>query len=248
MKTILIGFGRALILGLLACNSGSNVEIIRPAPGELFDLTFDHVTYITSVNFETLIDNPFFSQIPGTKRTFLGTNEDGESVEVIEEVLSNFKSILGIDCTVVLVKEWEDGELTEETLDFYAQDKDGNVWYLGEEVDNLEDGQLTDHHGAWEAGVDGAVPGIIMPAQPEIGLKYRQEFLENEAEDIAEVISLDETITIGLGTYSNVLKTEEWSPLEPSSREYKFYAKDLGLLKIEAINDPSFEELVSLVD
>ena len=248
MKNIIVSIVCTGIMGLLACSSGGNVEIVRPDPSELYDLTFDFNTYIIPDNFISEVNNPLFPQIIGTKRIIRGENEDAESVEVVEEVLPSIKTILGIDCTIVLVKEWENGELVEETWDFYSQDKDGNVWYFGEEVDNYDDGQLTDHNGAWEAGVDGAIPGIIMPAMLVVGMKYRQEFYENEAEDVAEVISLDENLTISYGTYSKVLKTEEWTPLEPAAREYKYYAEGVGFLKAESLTDPSFEELEELTN
>ena len=118
---------------------------------------------------------------------------------------------------------------------------------MGEDVDDFENGELVGHDGAWEAGVGGgAIAGIIMPTNPTVGMFYRQEFLEGEAEDLAEVISLNETITVKFGIFSNVLKTKEWNPIEKDSEEYKYCAEGVGFLRAEGIGEPGFEELVSI--
>ena len=231
---------------LLSACGGDDFEGFRPDESLLFDLTFDSPAYFTQSNFVTEIDNPFFPLVPGTTSVLEGENEDGETVRVTEEVLSEKKIVMGVATTVVLVKEWEDGELVEETRDWFAQDIDGNVWYFGEEVNDFEDGELVGHDGAWEAGVNDAVAGIQMPAVPEVGMFFRQESLPDEAEDMAEIISLNETLTVPFGTFENVMKTKEWDPLERDSEEFKYWVEGIGFLRAEGIGEPGFEELVSI--
>jgi hypothetical protein len=123
---------------------------------------------------------------------------------------------------------WLDGELIEDTDDWYAQDKDGNVWYFGEDVKNYENGVLVDRSGSWEAGVDGAKAGVVMWAQPEVGSIYYQEYYQGQAEDIGEVVSDNETVDVPYGTMSGCLQTEDTTPLEPDVLEYKYYCPGVG--------------------
>ena len=132
-----------------------------------------------------------------------------------------------------------DGELMELTLDWYAQDAAGNVWYFGEETAEYEGGQVTSTHGSWEAGVDGAQPGIVMPADPVIGLVYRQEFYAGEAEDLAKAVELGATADTPAGSYTDVLVTEDWTPLEPDLLERNFYAPGIGLVMERQISGGS---------
>jgi len=119
------------------------------------------------------------------------------------------------------------------------------VWYFGEEVDIYKNGKIVGHDGAWQAGAGGAVAGIMIPSSPLVGMKYRQEFLRDEAEDLGEIISLTETITVEFGTSSDVVKTNKRTPLEKFSEESKFYATGVGLIRTESLADPSFENLFS---
>ena len=136
----------------------------------------------------------------------------------------NTKVILGVTCIEVHDTVMVDGELTEDTLDWFAQDSAGNVWYFGENSKELEDGLVVSLEGSWMAGVDGAKPGIVMKASPAVGDFYRQEFSLENAEDLAEVVSLNESVTVPAGTFNNCLETEETSPLEPDALEHKFYS------------------------
>ena len=123
-----------------------------------------------------------------------------------------------------------DGNLTEKTFDYYAQDKKGNVWYFGEDTKEYENGKVVSTKGSWEAGVDGAKPGFIMQADPKVGETYRQEYYEGEAEDMAKVLSLSESVTVPYGSFDQVLVTKEWTPLEPGLVEHKYYAPGVGPL------------------
>ena len=141
--------------------------------------------------------------------------------------------IQGITETVVRDTVYVDGEIAEDTYDWFAQDKDGNVWYLGEDTHEYEDGKAVNADGAWEYGKDGALPGIVMLADPAVGDAYRQEYYEGEAEDMGEVLEVGVTAEIELGSYEDVLVTEDWNPLEPDVVEEKSYAPGIGLIREE---------------
>jgi hypothetical protein len=148
----------------------------------------------------------------------------------ITEVTSETKVIMGIPCVVVRDEVDADGALQELTFDWYAQDVDGNVWYMGEQTAEYENGEVKTRSGSWEAGLDGAMPGIIMPASPVVDLTYRQEFYPGEAEDLARVVELSSTANTPFDSFPDVLITEDWTPLEPNIVERKFYARGVGLV------------------
>jgi hypothetical protein len=122
----------------------------------------------------------------------------------------------------------EGGELVEQTYDWYAQDKEGNVWYFGEDVTEYKNGKVTGHEGSWESGVDGARPGIAMKADPRVGQTYRQEYSKGVAEDKARVVSLNGSVEVPYGKYDRVLVTEEFTPLEPGVVERQYYVAGVG--------------------
>jgi len=178
-------------------------------------------------NFVSEITNPFLPLLPGTTFTYMGQTASGVESNVVI-VTHNTKVILGVTCIEVRDIGYIDGELEEDTFDWFAQDTGGNVWYMGENSTQIEGGLVVGVEGSWTAGVDGAKPGIVMKAAPSIGDFYRQEYLLKDAEDIAEVNSLTESVTVPNGSYNNCLKTEETSPLEPEALEHKFYATGIG--------------------
>jgi hypothetical protein len=180
------------------------------------------------------IDNPYLPLAPGTRWIYEGTS-DGE-VEVTEVVvLDEQREVMGVRATVVRDTVSVDGDVIEDTYDWYAQDRGGNVWYLGEDTKEYENGEVISTQGAWEAGVDGALPGIVMQAHPEVGQAYRQEFYEGEAEDLAEVIETGVSKSIALGDYDDVVVIEEWNPLEPDVVENKYYAPGVGPIAEEKV-------------
>jgi len=193
----------------------------------------DQNPIIDPANFVSPIDNPYFALTPGKVWVYKGTAENGETERVEREVTHDTRMVLGIATTVVRDRVWKDGELEEDTFDWYAQDKDGNVWYFGEDSKEMEDGKVVSTAGSWEAGVNGAKPGIIMKANPQVGEVYRQELLKGEAEDMGQILSLSQSISIGLGSYKNCLQTQDWTPLEPDIVEYKFYSKEVGNVVME---------------
>jgi hypothetical protein len=177
--------------------------------------------------FVAEINNPYLAFKPGRVFTYQGQTEDGLETIVVE-VTKKTKTILGVVTTVVHDQAFLNGELIEDTFDWFAQDTDGNVWYFGEDSKEIQDGQVVSTAGSWEAGVDGAQPGIIMLANPTVGTKYQQEFAEDVAEDMAKVLSLSETVEVPYGMFVECLQTMEWTPLEPGAREFKFYAPGVG--------------------
>ena len=180
-------------------------------------------------DFVPAVTNKYFALKPGSKFTF--RNKAGnERIEVA--VTDESKEIMGVAATVVRVKEWKNETLVEETRDWYAQDKGGTVWYFGEAVDNYKDGKLANHKGSWEAGVDGAKPGIIMLAEPRVGETYRQEYYKGKAEDMGTVMALNATVSVPLGRYDNCLQVRDWSRIEPDN-EYKYYCPAVGFLTME---------------
>ena len=185
-------------------------------------------------NFVATIDNPYFPLKPGT--TFIYEGQTAAGFEHDEfAVTHNTKVILGVTCIEVRDTVFTDGELTEDTLDWFAQDKDGNVWYFGENTHELEGGLITTIDGTFTAGVNGDKPGIIMKAHPTVGDFYRQEFSLGNAEDFAETLSVSESVTIRSGSFSNCLKSQETTPLETDLLEHKFYAPGVGnVLTIDA--------------
>jgi len=181
------------------------------------------------------IDNPYFPLSPGTKLIYRGETE-GTPTRNVTIVTSETKEILGITTTVVHDLAYEEGVLIEDTFDWYAQDKDGNVWYFGEDTKELdEEGNVISTEGSWEAGVDGALPGIIMLADPQVGDTYAQENFPGEAEDMAEVIGFEDNFCVKYGCFDNVLVTKDWNPLEPGIFENKYYAPGVGLIKTVVI-------------
>ncbi len=180
------------------------------------------------------IDNPWLPLTPGSSWVYESTVGDPETITVT--VTDETRVVQGVTTTVVRdVVTGPDGEVIEDTEDWFAQDSDGNVWYFGEATTEYDDRGRPDTAGSWEAGVDGAEAGIVMLAKPRLGDGYQQEFLEGEAEDRATVISVDGRVVIDLGTYDDVLKTEDTTPLEPGLTEHKYYARGVGLVYEETV-------------
>ena len=220
-------FGVAVAVLLIAACGGASQET--------------QATYTVAIDpadFVDQIDNPYYPLTPGTTFVYEGETDEGmERVETI--VTSETKKIMGVTCTVVQDRVLLDGELVEETFDWYAQDREGNVWYFGEDSKDYENGEVISTQGSWEAGVDGALPGIIMPADPQVGDSYRQEYYAGQAEDMAEVLSLDASASVSFGSFDHLRMTKEWTPLEPGVVEQKYYAEGVGLILEEIVQGGS---------
>lgn len=228
----------ALATTLVAACSAATPSTHNPAAlveGETYGVM------IATAQFSNPLTNDYFPLLPGSVSIFEG---GGERVEV--KVTDKTKVIMGITTRVITDQVFVDGELAEDTVDWYAADNFGNVWYFGEETAEYEDGQVTSTEGSWEAGVDGALPGIIMLADPQVGDAYRQEFYEGQAEDVAKVYARDESITVPRDSFDLILVTEDWSLLTPDVHERKWYAPNVGVVFEETISGGS--GTLSLVD
>jgi hypothetical protein len=216
------------ITSLLAAGVGA-LAVAAPAPAQL-----------DPADFTTKIDNPYWPMKPGSRWLY----REGKARDVLT-VTGRTKKIMGIEAVVVHDVLSEDGEVMEDTFDWYAQDSSGNVWYMGEDTKELEGGKVVSTEGSWEAGVDGAQPGVIVPAKPEVGMTYRQEYYKGEAEDAGEVLSLDARETVPYGSFDGLLETKDYSPLEPKVVEHKYYAKGVGpILAITVSGGSDREELI----
>jgi hypothetical protein len=226
-----------VLVAALAAGCGGSGASALPQGGEAVELD--------PADFTSEIDNPWMPLRVGARWIYRETDAEGAEQRVEVTVLDETKVAAGIETRVVHDVVTEAGELVEDTRDWYAQDAEGNVWYFGEDTKEFENGKVATTAGSWEAGVDGAQPGVLVPAEPEVGLAYRQEFYEGEAEDAAEVLSLDEKAEVPFGAFERVLMTKELTPLQPDVLEHKFYARGVGLVLALAISGGAGrEELV----
>ena len=175
---------------------------------------------VDPADFVAVVDNPYFPMLVGSRWVYEG-EADGEAGRVEIVVTDESKTVMGIAATVVRDSVYVEDELVEDTFDWFAQDGDGNVWYLGEDSREIEDGEVVSTEGSWEAGVDGALPGIVMPAQPAVGDAYRQEYSVGAAEDMFEIIAVGGSFEVPTGSFEEVVTTRDWTPLEPEVIEEK---------------------------
>jgi hypothetical protein len=221
---------RAMVVAVLSgCSSGrTSEEPYLPDP--------DRATFVAGV------DHPYFPLPPGGSWVIESQGDEGfEHVEIT--VTDEQRTVNGVDAIVVRDTAWLDGEMIEDTKDWYAQDTDGNVWYLGEETCEYQDGRCVSTEGSWEWGVDGAQPGWAMPAEPKVGDRsYYQEYSVGEAEDYGEVVGVGLAVTVAAGSWSDCIRTHDASTLDPELDEHKTYCRDVGNVRIE--EGEVIEELV----
>jgi hypothetical protein len=238
-KSIAVIAGSSLAaVAIAACGSigttGADVGTKAPGPGppnrglpqgsESVDLD--------PADFSTRIDNPCWPMRPGSRWVYSETDTEGTDQKVVVTVTHKTKTIAnGVKARVIRDVVTENGRPVEITDDWYAQDKAGNIWYLGEAVRNYENGELVDRAGSFEAGVDGAQAGVAMPADPVPGLSYRQEYYRGQAEDNAAIVTVgEEQVEVPFGHFTRVLMTRDLVPTEPKVQELKFYARGVGPL------------------
>jgi len=210
---------------------------------DLFDEYYTPI--IDSDNFKDGVDHEYFPLNVGDIYTYEAETEDGTEIITVT-VTNETKIIMGVTCMVVNDRVELEGELVENTNDWYAQDNDGNVWYMGEYSEEWENGKLQGVDGSWEAGVDGAYPGIIMPANPILGIPYRQEYYYKQAEDWGKIVEIGVTVETPYGTFTNCIKTEDWNALEPGIIENKYYAPGIGVVKEEDVDNNEIVELMNI--
>jgi hypothetical protein len=213
-RIILLGATVGSLLVLLAgCTGTSSREQKAYAP------------HIDPADFTTKIDNEYFPLKPGTTFVYEGGSERG-----VMTVTHDTRKVMGVECVVVDDRGFEGGKLIEKTYDWFAQDSKGAVWYFGEDTAEYENGKVTSTSGSWEAGVDGAKPGILMQADPKVGQSYFQEHDPGEAMDTARVLSTDTSVTVPYGSFDHALETKEYTPLQPGFSERKYYVRGVGPL------------------
>jgi len=233
--TLALGFGA---LGLVAVASGPSAGETAAGGGSAAKMA----------NFHNPRPNPYFPLTPGTVSLYRGT-EDGEHFRERVTVTHTTKTILGVRTTVVQdVLRRADGSLAELTQDWYAADHRGNVWYFGEATATYdEQGHLESREGSWQAGVNGAVAGLIMPVDPKPTDAYRQEFYAGHAEDQAWIVQASAVVTVPLGRFHRVVRSFEWTRLEPRVVSVKFYAPGLGIVREQDVaGGNEFFELVAV--
>ena len=216
-----------------------SAQAAKGCTGPVFTPTFDAKNFPQS----TTINNRYFPLVPGATFVYESTRGPREHDEFF--VTHDTKKILKVDCVVVRDTASVAGEVVEDTFDFFAQDKGGNVWYMGEDTKQYKNGVLVGTAGSWQAGVNNATPGFIMEGEPLVGDAYRQENSPGVAEDTAQVLSLTASVSVPYGSWQgNVLVTSECSPLEPKVTEEKSYALDVGLVRTLTVKGGSGESVL----
>jgi hypothetical protein len=191
------------------------------------------------------IDHPYWPMRPGSRWLYRQTGAGDDSRRIEVTVTDRTRTVMGIQARVIHDVVTEDGEVVEDTYDWYAQDADGNVWYLGEDTRQLEGGKVTSTEGSWQAGVDGAQPGVLLPARPRPGMAYRQEYAAG-ARDTGAVLSLHQRAKVPSGLFEHVLVTKEFTPLEPKLLKHDFFALGVGpVLSLTVAGGSDREELLS---
>lgn len=241
--------GVAVIAALIAPLASGCAPLRSSPPATSADLPQGAETVpLDPAELTTEIDNAYWPMTPGTRWTYRETDEEGNELEVVVTVTTETREIAnGVTARVVRDTVFSAGAVVEDTFDWYAQDAEGNVWYLGEDTAEFEDGEVTSTAGSFEAGVDGALPGIIMPGTPSDGMQYRQEYYEGEAEDNGEILSTDEQAEVPFGHFDDVLLTKDTITIEPEVLEYKLYAPEVGPVLVFGVSGGGArEELITM--
>jgi hypothetical protein len=246
VRRALLGLTIILLAASTVLLGGGHPTVVeRPAAAATLPLGGEPV-HLDPARFTASVDHPYWPMRPGSRWTYRQTGGDGDERRIEVTVTDRTRTIMGIQARVVHDVVTEDGEVTEDTYDWYAQDDEGNLWYLGEDTRKLDDGKVTSREGSWEAGVDGAQPGIMLPARPNPGMVYRQEYDGLRAQDTAAVLSLGQRAKVPSGLFDHVLVTKEFSPLEPGLLKHDFYAAGVGpVLSLTVSGGSDREELLA---
>jgi hypothetical protein len=226
MRELLLLAGAILVAATIAAACGGDSSAPTPTS-----------TALNPADFSATIDNPLFPLSSNAPKVFEGEEKDPDTdamfhTRIEHTVLSQTDTVAGIPVTVLQDKEYHDGQLVELTLDYFAQHRDGSVWYFGEKVDEYENGTVTGHSGQWITGEGNNRPGIYMPATPAVGQKFAQEDAPGIAEDQSEVIATGQQVTVPAGTFTGCIKTRDSSPLDDAV-EFKYYCPQVGLTREE---------------
>jgi hypothetical protein len=226
------------VVALAGCASGGPAGLPRGS----------EPAHLDPAAFTVDITNPYWPVHPGSRWVYGSVDADGTTQRVEVTALDETYTVAaGVEARVVHDVVTQDGAVAEDTRDYYAQDTDGNVWYMGEATTEYPPGEPPSTEGSWEAGVDGAQPGVAVPAHPRPGLAYRQEYLKGQAEDRAVVLSTDEQVQTPVGHWTGALLTRETTPLEPDVAELKFYVPGVGqVLTLQTSGGSEREALVEV--
>ena len=199
---------------------------------------------IAPANFTASVTNPWFPLQPGSTYIYRGV-KDGKASRDVYVVSRQIAHIAGVPCAVVKDQLYLTGHLEERTTDYYTQDREGNVWYFGEDTAELDEtGKVTSTEGSWRTGKDGAQPGIYMQANPSLGASYRQEYYAGHAEDQYAVVSLTSPVKVPYGSFNAALLTKEWTRLEPDVLDHKYYVKGVGEVAELSVHGPTERALL----
>ena len=218
-------------IGLAGCSNQGAHNTLAPQSAQSMTADASATRTVTipfdSNNFNTHKPNSFFPLTPGISYDYRQETPEGVELNHVD-ITTDTKTIENVTTTVVHDVVRLNGSIKEDTFDWYASDKDGNVWYFGEDTKTLENGQVVSTQGSWEAGKNGAQAGLIMLADPMVGDVYQQENSPGVVADMARVKALNQTAVVPYATLTGCLKTQEWTPLEPGSRAFKLYAPGIG--------------------
>jgi hypothetical protein len=238
----------AILLPALAGCGGSSGENSQAAT-ESGTNTFPQSSEPSNLNpadFSTTIDNPYWPMPVGAQWHVHVSNPQGESLQETITVENRTKQIAdGVTARVVRDVVYDHGKPSEITDDWYAQDSQGNVWYFGENTAEFHNGEK-DTSGSFEAGRDGADAGVAMPADPTVGLTYREEYYKGQAEDRSKVLALGQQVQAPAGHFTDAILTDDYSPIEPDISEYQLYARGVGpVVAVSVSGESEREDLVS---
>jgi hypothetical protein len=242
----------ALLIGIATACGGGSSQSTQPTSSTATGTAATSLPVgskpfkMNPADFTTEIDHPYWPMKAGSRWIFRETDAEGSVSRVVVTVLDKTKTIMGIETRIVHDQVSEQGEVKEDTFDWYAQDAEGNLWYLGEDTTEYENGKPKTKEGSWEAGVDGALAGVILPAHPEVGMTYREEYYKGHAEDGASILSVDAFAKVPYRTFDHGIQTRNFSGIEPDTIEEKIYAKGVGVvLELTVSGGSDRTELVS---
>jgi len=232
-----VTLGMLSVAMLVLATCGDDGDQAATVPGDIG---------VDPASLSPVVDHPLVALAQVRRTVYEGTEIDGdEEIAIrVESTVEDTKSLAGAEVRVVRVLDYEDGELVEETEDYYAQDAGGAVYYLGEAVDEYDGGELTGHGGEWLAGEDGALAGVFMPTKPKVGDEFEQERAPGVAEDESKVVAVDVKVSVPAGTFEGCIETQDLDPIDDVT-ESKWYCPDVGLVK-EAFAEGGTLELIEL--
>jgi hypothetical protein len=235
ITTMLVAGGAAGMAG-----SGDSAAPISSGAGPGWPRTLQPSDFVRRVT------NPWFPLRSGSRWHYRGVEGGSKTIDRVR-VSRGTKTILGVRTTVVHDEVVVHGRPVEVTNDFYAQDREGNVWYFGEHTKELDrHGHVTSREGSFKAGRDGARPGVLFPAHPRPGVSARQESFKGHAEDHFEVLSRKARVSVPFVSTRHAVRTKEWTPLEPNVLDNKYYARGIGTVREVTVKGPTERlELVS---